>query len=192
MALGHPDARTPVVDFGAHGGVACVVEVQVSLLMKSLRMLPLLLTLAGCAARIEQEGPLVWGMKRPATHEVSVAELLGNSTFFDGEPVSLVGYASFDLSFEGKSAIYLSEDDAKYETPGRIDVGFGADGPKRKGELEALSGKFVRIEGIFRSWSREKLRNDSRLRICVPECPAAGRIIEVNRVTEILARGSEG
>jgi hypothetical protein len=106
--------------------------------------------------------PRTWGKVTLESHNVSVYELLGRPDYFDGQPVRVVGVAGFDFGYEGVSAIYGSVADL-------------------------LNGRFILVEGTFRSLERRRNPNaaETVVTVCIGvTCNVSGVIESVTRVSE--------
>jgi hypothetical protein len=103
--------------------------------------------------------------------------LLGNPEEFDGKMVRVVGVAKFDFGFEGMSALYTSKDDLSHSSFSYVGIDSVAPilGDEKVG-LEALTGTFVLVEGIFHMVPREWDR------LCIGKCWPTGYLSNVSRV----------
>jgi hypothetical protein len=140
--------------------------------MPKLPAIFLTLAVTGCTSGL----PRVYGYANQSAQEVSVQGLLGNPQEFDGKVVRVVGVAKFDFGFEGVSALYTSKDDLSHNSFGYI--GIDSVAPILNGEsvsLEALTGKFVLIEGVFHMVTRESHS------VCIGKCWPTGYLSNVSR-----------
>jgi hypothetical protein len=132
--------------------------------------------------------PRTWGKVTLESHNVSVYELLGRPDYFDGQPVRVVGVAGFDFGYEGVSAIYGSVADLRHRTHTHIGLdGFAPDLRGAEQDLEQLNGRFILVEGTFRSLERRRNPNaaETVVTVCIGvTCNVSGVIESVTRVSE--------
>lgn len=152
-----------------------------------MKYLPLTFTLLlfATVSFADKDTAFFWGKPMNATHDVSVAELLGRPKFFDGQPVRVTGVASINFEFEARSSVYLTRDDLRYDTQNRVDLFFKSDFSGPKDELSSLSHKYVVIEGVYRVIERKKYDSQDFLVVCPWGCPAGGYIEEISFVSEL-------
>ena len=126
-----------------------------------------------------------WGKAIPTTHDIAMAELLGRPDFFDGQPVAVIGIASFNFGFEQGSALYQSRDDYSYATQANVKIDFGEKYSGPKESLTKLAGKFVYVQGTFHAYQRKKITDSSKFTLCWRSCPPAGTISDIRLVVEL-------
>lgn len=125
-----------------------------------------------------------WGTRLQEVHDVSVIELLGRPSEFDGQPVRVIGVAQFDLGFEGSSAVYASTEDQRHVTHSFVGIASFSPGlAAPRGELEKLTGRFVLIEGIFRARPLYRIpRVPGSTTVCVGDCGTGGTLEDVSYI----------
>lgn len=116
-----------------------------------------------------------------ATHKISMQELLGNLKWYDGEPVEIIGVASFKFVFESASGIYASKADLDNGTYAWVVVDFPDESKIPKEKLVALNGKYIGIQGVYHDYGRESLKDSVNrsaqiITMCTGICGAAGYI----------------
>jgi hypothetical protein len=126
-----------------------------------------------------------WGTARQEIHNVSVVELLGRPSEFDGQPVRVIGVASFDFGTEGRSAVYATTDDERHVTNSFVRIeSLSPSLTAPLPGLEKLTGQFVVIEGIFRAKPLQRIPQvPGRELVCAADCRTSGTLEEVNRVS---------
>jgi hypothetical protein len=118
-------------------------------------------------------------------HHVSVVELLGRPSEFDGQPVGVIGVASFDFGFEGVSALYATPDDEHHNTDALVRIGSLSPGLKAPPEeLEKFTGKYVQIVGTFRARPLKRIPQvPGQVVVCMGDCRTSGVLEDVTRVS---------
>lgn len=152
--------------------------------MKILISVIFILALSSCSSK--QHEYIDYGEPLLASHNVSIYEILGNLEWYDNQPVSLRGVASFDFHRESASGIYATKEDYENWSYGWLVLDLEKLPENLYSSLTILNGEYVTIYGIFHKYNREKLPllgNDSIITICKGICGAAG-YIEVIRVVE--------
>ncbi len=108
---------------------------------------------AGCASNTE----FSYGTPIQAKHYVSVAELLGNASWFDGEPVSVVGVAQFRRGRGQSSGIYMSVADKQNSSDAYIYFDLPDDFSQQWDAALELDGSWIVVHGVFRMDERHSL-----------------------------------
>ena len=155
--------------------------------MKILTYITLILLLMACASTDEEY--FEYGEPVMATHMVSLYEILGNTSWYDKQPISIKGVAAFDFRRDAASGIYATKEDYNHFTYGWLVLDIDHLPKELHRELLKLNGSFINIQGIFHKYKKSKLptpeqqkNKDSQiLTICKGICGAAG-YIEVIRI----------
>lgn len=142
-----------------------------------------LIVLSGCATVVS------YGNRLDASHELSMTELLGDSAWFDGEPVSTMGVVEFSFEFEGSSKLFSSQFDQQHDTYSYVILDLPPDIEAEAKRLQRFNGKLVQVSGVFHALERTRLPAPSEnqgssgvITICQGMCGAIG-YIEVSAVS---------
>ena len=129
-----------------------------------------------------------YGHRMQATHKISMQELLGNPTWYDGEPVEIIAVASFKFVFESASGIYASKADLDNRTYAWVVVEFSDESKVPKEKLVSLNGRYIGVQGVYHDYGRESLKDalngDAKIiTMCTGICGAVG-YIEIQYIWE--------
>lgn len=141
----------------------------------------LLVLLSACTS---SDKTFEYGTQILAAHKVSMYEVLGDSVWYDGQPVMLRGVARFHFGVERLAGLYASKDDYDNKTYGWLVLEFSDIDDDNEEGLMTLNGRYVYVSGIYRAFERNPiLMNESneQISICKGLCGAAG-YIEVRSV----------
>ena len=118
-----------------------------------LTLVSAVLFLSACASPSSTD----FGEQLYASHAVSMAELIGQADWYDGEPVSVTGVADFTTQFESTSGLFASTEDYEVGTFAFVFLEFPDETLEAELETEGLSGHWVLVEGVFRAMSKSRL-----------------------------------
>lgn len=140
-----------------------------------------LIALSACASDVKS---FDYGNVLLAAHKVSVYEVLGNSDWYDGEPVYMVGVADFAFGPERASGLYASTSDYRHATYAWIALELSDDTKGLRERFRALNGRYITVSGIYHSYGKKRIPtpeeqndpNSTLITICLGLCGAAGYI----------------
>ncbi|MUV15459.1 hypothetical protein [Noviluteimonas gilva] len=119
------------------------------------------------------------GSASPEARQVSIYSLLGDPQRFDGKLVRVIGVADFYSGFEGKWRLFPTPDDREHFTHAGIEIGkLAPELQAHRESYDALTGKYVILEGIFRF---EPAREGDPLLFCTT-CDDTYTIVDVDRL----------
>jgi hypothetical protein len=146
----------------------------------SLVLLFLVVILPGCAS-----SPGGSREENAEFRQVSVSVLLSRAGEFDGQPVRVLGVASFSPEGKRPPALYATTDDQRRSTDSFVEIGLLSPVlSAAPGALEKLTGTPVVIEGIFHARPLNKLpQRPGTSVVCAPECRTSGILEDVTRVS---------
>ena len=124
------------------------------------------------------------GKPSQESHAVSIEELWGNSSFFDEQPVTVVGVADLGVGFEARPKLYSSLEAFEHRTDQYISVWFSDDWIEKYADiLESLRGKYVRLDAKFSYSPREKIdESDEGFTICLGDCASPGTLYDIRYI----------
>jgi hypothetical protein len=153
--------------------------------MKMLTIKFFILILFSCTYK--EKDYIDYGEVLHASHKISIYEILGNLDWYNNQPISIRGGASFDFHSESASGIYAKKDDFENSTYGWLVLDLKNISKDSFQSLVSLNGEFISVHGIFHAYERTKIPhptdNENIISICKGICGAAG-FIEVIRITE--------
>ena len=116
------------------------------------------------------------------SHQVSLEELWARPSFFDGQPVTIIGVADLGVGFEARPKIYSSREAFENATFQYISVSFSDEWIERYADaLEGFTGKYVMLEGWFSHSPREKI-DEGDEGLCFGDCASPGTLYDIHYI----------